>query len=258
MEISETLNYLAAVAASDGPIDGKERDLMKYLLQDFGADSRQAKDLVKSLSQPFTGTATLDTLQSRDVALKLLRALLVISYCDGSFDQEELPFLAPIVERFSVTGPELSRAKLQALYYLKLDAPSVVIPPELIQAEQWDAVCQLAHQQYDTFRKDFQRRFEQELKTADEETCYLAMAVGPPSFDTEHTKNRFLQSHPDFFHLEENEALTLLRDEAERKLRNQWDAAYTSRCNACYLEAPGKRRDLCPRCKAEYGEATRR
>lgn len=258
MELNETLTYLAAAAAADAPIDGRERDLMGHLLKDFGADHSQARQMVKALPNPFTGQASLNTLESREEALKLLRALLVIAYCDGSFDKEEFPFLTPIVDKFSITGEELNSAKQQALYYLRLDPPPIKIAQELVASENWDEVCQQAHHQYEYYRQAFQKKFEEDLGTANEETCYLAMVVGPPTFDTEHAKNRFLQANPDFMHLDNAQATQMLRDEAESHLRTQWEAAYASRCNFCYLEAPGKRRDLCPRCQGEYGVSARR
>jgi hypothetical protein len=258
MELYETVTYLAAAAASDAPIDGREKDLMRHLLPDFGADGDEARKLVNDLPVPFDREATLDTLKDRAVGLKLLRALLVIAYCDGSFDQEELPFLTPIVDRFSISSAELNRAKLQALYFLRLDPPSVKVSGELVSSEDWDSVCRQAHQQHEVFRQQFYQRFQDELDLADEETCYLALAVGPPSFDTEHTRTRFMQTNPDSLHMDEKQVLQLLRDEAEKKLRDQWDSAYASRCNFCYLEAPGKRRDNCPRCQGEYGVAARR
>jgi len=258
MELNEIVNYLGAVAASDAPIDGREKDLMMHLLKDFGADSSQARTMVADLPSPFNREATLNTLESREAALKLLRALLVISYCDGSFDEEEFPFLTPLVDRFSLTASELNRAKLQALYFLRLDPPSVKVGQDLIKSENWDAVCRKAHQQYEIYRKDFYKRFQDDLDNADEETCYMALNVGPPTFDTEHTRNRFLQGNPDICHMEDEQVLQMLRDEAEHTLRKQWEASYAERCNFCYLEAPGKRRDPCPRCGREYGEAAKR
>lgn len=258
MDLKELVHYLGAVAASDGPIDGREKDLMRHLLRDFGASFQEAADLVASLPEPFPGGATLASLQDRQVALNLLRALLVISYCDGCFEREEMPYLTPIVEGFAVSGAELTRQKQQALYYLKLSPPSIPVPAELVSQGQWEAVGRAAKEAYQRLRDDYFNRFQVELKSADEETCYLAMSVGPPSFDISHTKDRFLQSNPDLSHLDEEDSLHLMRDEAERQLRSQWDSAYVDRCNFCFLEAPGKRRDLCPRCQAEYGEAARR
>lgn len=257
MDLKELTIYLGAAAASDEPIDGREKDLMRHLLRDFGADHQQAHDLVAALPEPFQLQATLSTLSSREVALDLVRALLVISYCDGCFEEEEGRFLTPLIERFSLTGPELTKAKQQALYFLKLSPPSIRIPQELVQAQNWDAVSELAHEHYQVIRREFYNRFQSELRTADAETCFLAMSVGPPSFDITHTKERFAQAHPDFFHMDEEESISHLRDESERQLRNQWESAYAARCNFCYLEAPGKRRDPCPRCGADYGEAAR-
>src|SRR5690606_31778290 len=110
MDLNELTIYLAAAAASDEPIDGREKDLMRHLLRDFGADHEQAQALVAGLPEPFHLQANLSTLSSREVALDLVRALLVISYCDGSFEEEEGRFLTPLIERFSLTGPELTKA----------------------------------------------------------------------------------------------------------------------------------------------------
>jgi uncharacterized tellurite resistance protein B-like protein len=258
MDLDELIIYLGAVAASDNPIDGREKDLLRHLLRDFGANQDQAEHLVAALPVPFQAQVTLNSLNSRDKALKLLRAMLVISYCDGSFDPEEVPFLTPVVDRFSITPPELSRLKQHAMYFLRLAPPSITVPPETVQSENWPEVQRIAQEQFNLYRKTFYDRFRAELQGADAETCYLAMAVGAPTFDTKHVRDRFLESHPDFFMMEDEASLKFLRDETEKKMRSQWDAAYSSRCNSCYLEAPGKRRDSCPRCSAEYGEPPRR
>lgn len=258
MELAEIVRHLAAAAAADAPIDGRERDLMRHLLRDFGATHAQSESLVDSLPQQFAAPTTTANLHSRSDALKLLRGLLVISYSDGTFDQEELPFLAPIVDAFSITKEELTRARLQALLYLRLEPSSIELPFDLIESEHWEAATEFAHRRYQELRQAFQSNIQRDLNVADAETCYLAMAVGAPSFDTSYTKERFLQSHPDFFHSDDLQGLQMLRDEAQNQLLKQWEAAYVSRCNFCYLEAPGKRRDLCPRCKGEYGVAARR
>ena len=106
MELQEVVNYLAAAAAADAPIDGRERDLMDHLLQDFGATHSEASKLISALPDPFNLKPTIETLESRDIGLKLLRALLVISYCDGTFDAEELPFLELLVDKFQVRAPK--------------------------------------------------------------------------------------------------------------------------------------------------------
>lgn len=258
MELDELVLYLGAVAAADAPIDGREKDLMRHLLRDFGATQDQAEHLVAALPQPFQANITLNSLQSRDTALKLVRAMLVISYCDGSFDPEEVPFLLPVVDRFSVSPDELSRLKQHAFYFLRLSPPSIVIPPDLISSGNWSEVQKHAREQFELYQETYYQRFHQDLKNADEETCYLAMAFGAPSFDTKPTRDRFLESHPDYLLMEDGSAIHFLRDEAEKKLRSQWESFYAGRCNSCYLEAPGKLRDPCPRCQAEYGEAPRR
>ena len=257
-QLLEIRNYLAGAAASDGPIDGKERDLLQHLLRDFGAEYGQARTMVSDITEAPTSPPSLEGLSCRETALKLLRALLVISYCDGSFDPEELPFLTAVVDRFQFSPSELHRAKQQALFFLRHDFPSIRIPQELLAQQDWDRVCQLAQQHYEFYRKEFYKKFQADLDTADEESCYLAMAVGPPTFDTEYTRERFLQSNPDYLHLDDEEALTLLRDQAEAQLRKQWLASYVDRCNSCYLQAPGKRQDPCPRCGAEYGSSSGR
>ena len=258
MELDEVVLYLGAVAASDAPIDGREKDLLRHLLRDFGATQFQADELIAALPEPFQAQPTLNTLSQRENALRLLRAMLVIAYCDGSFDPEEVPFLTPVIQKFSLTAEELSRAKQQAFYFLRPAPPSINQPQELVRSENWSEIERIAHEQYDLYRDTYFERFRSDLKTANAETCYLAMAVGPPTFDLTYQKERFPNSHPDMTMMDDETTLALLRDEAERKLRSQWEAAYAPRCNSCYLDAPGKRRDLCPRCGAEYGEPPRR
>jgi uncharacterized tellurite resistance protein B-like protein len=258
MDLDELVIYLGAVAAADEPIDGREKDLLRHLLKDFGASQHQAENLVAALPDTFSSQVTLNSLQSRESALKLLRAMLVISYSDGSFDPEEVPYVTPVVERFSITPSELSTLKQQAMYFLRLQPPSIALPQELVESQNWEEVERFAQEQFNLYRQTFHDRFHAEIKDADDETCYLAMAAGAPTFDTKHARDRFLQSHPDFFMMEDADSLKFLRDETEKIMRNRWESAYASRCNSCYLEAPGKRRAPCPRCGAEYGEPPRR
>lgn len=258
MEFQEVVNYLAAAAAADEPIDGYERDLMTRLLQDMGAGQSQAAELVSNLPTPFELEPTLDTVTEQHDGVKLLRGLLVIAYSDGTFDNEELPFLTPLVDKFSISGAELKKLKQQALYFIGLRAPAIRIPQEVAETGNWDQVCEIATEEFKRRKQEYYRRFEKDLDNADEETCYLALNVGPPTFDTSHAKNRFLQSNPDFLHLEDGAAIQLLRDNAEKRLRERFEAAYSARCNFCFLEAPGRRRDPCPRCQKEYGESARR
>ena len=258
MELDEVVLYLGAVAASDAPIDGREKDLLRHLLRDFGATQFQADELVAALPEPFQVQPTLNTLSERTTAIKLLRAMLVIAYCDGSFDPEEVPFLTPVIGKFSLTSDELSRAKQQAFYFLRPAPPSISLPQEVVNSGNWELIQTTAREQFELYRNTYFERFRSDLKGADADTCYLAMSVGPPSFDLAYEKERFLNSHPDMTMMDEESTLALLRDEAERKLRSVWEAAYAPRCNSCYLDAPGKRRDLCPRCGAEYGEPPRR
>lgn len=252
MDMRSIFSYLAAAALSDGPLEGKERELLRLLIRDFGSEFGETQEFLSQVEE-LAGTAVdLSSLSSRESAWKLLRALLVISYCDGSFDREELPYLSALVDRFGFGPQELHRAKQQALFFLRPDFPSVEVPRELIVSENWNAVAQAAQQHLGYLRKEYFHRFQSDLSTSDEETCFLAMDGGPPSFDIEHTKGRFLQSHPDYLHASEEEALQLVRDKAESELRKKWEATYLPRCGACFLEAPGKRRDLCPRCGREY------
>lgn len=257
MQTETIFSYLAAAALSDGPLEGKERDLLLHLIRDFGANMQQAQAMVSEV-EAYAGRATnLSELESKPVAWKVLRALLVISYCDGSFDREEVPFLANLVDRFGFSASELNRAKQQALYFLRPEFPSVQFPAEAVQAQAWKRVCESAQEHVEYLRQEYFRQFQSDLAGADAETCYIAMSVGPPSFDTEHTESRFLQANPDFMHADDSEALQMLRDHAEFELRKRWEAAYTANCGSCFLEAPGRRRDSCPRCQREYGVSAR-
>ncbi len=255
MDLRTVFSYLAAAAISDGPLAGKEKELLRLLIRDFGADFSQAQQCLDQADELARIPVDLALITSREEAWKLVRALLVISYCDGSFDAEELPYLSALVDRFGFSAQELQRAKQQALYFLRPEFPPIEIPGVLIQSQNWNAVAQAAKQNLDFLRKEYFHRFQSDLSTADEEACYLAMDAGPPSFDTEHTKARFLQGNPDFFHADEDEALRILRDRAEFELRKKWEVSYLPHCGSCYLEAPGRRRDPCPRCQKEYGEA---
>lgn len=255
MDLRTIFSYLAAAAISDGPLEGKERELLRLLIRDFGADFGQAQQWVEQAEELAREPVDLASAPSKEQAWKLLRALLVISYCDGSFDPEELPYLSAMVDRFGFSAQDLNRAKQQALYFLRPEFPAVEIPAVLIQSQNWNAVAQAAKQHLDFLRKEYFHRFQSDLSSADEEACYLAMDGGPPSFDTEHAKRRFLQNNPDFFHADEDEGIKILRDRAEFELRKKWEASYLPRCGSCHLEAPGRRRDPCPRCRKEYGEA---
>ncbi len=245
-------HYLCAVAASDRPIDGRETDLMHRMLPDFGIDPGNARSLVAAYEGQ---TASLEGIDSREVGLALLRACLVIAYCDGKFDNDELPFLAPLVDRFQVSGEELKEAKLQALYYLRLEPDSIQVSEHLKQEQQWDALEEATQSQYRVMRDDYQRSVRRDLEQASEETCFVAMNVGPPSFDTSHARERYQESNPDHFHMSEEQAMGALREAAESALLARWESAYKSDCRHCNLEAPGRRRDECPRCGGEYGTA---
>ena len=210
MKLIDIANYLAATAAADGPICGREKDLMRHLLKDFGADSQSAEKIVAELSGVVPNSA-LKTPRDASVAVKLLRGLLVISYSDGSFEKEELPYLRHLVDSFNIQAQQLNTLKLQAHYYLGQDPPSISIPTELLTEENWEGACGFAHERYELFRTDFYRKVKDDLLTADTETCYIAMSVGPPTFDTEHTRDRFLQSNPSFADLEPEQSLTFLR-----------------------------------------------
>lgn len=243
-------HYLCAVAASDAPIDGRETDLMHRMLPDFGVDPGDARTHVASYEgQP----PNLDEIESRSVGLALLRASLVITYCDGVFDTVELPLLTPLVDRFQVSAQELQEAKLQALYYLRLEPESVQLPGHLKESQQWEAVEEAAQAQYRVMRDEYLTSVRRDLDKASEETCYIAMNVGPPSFDTSHARERYQESNPDHFHMTDEQALLSLRDAAERSLMARWESAYKTNCRHCNLEAPGRRRDECPRCGGEYG-----
>ena len=257
MQIEAIFSYLAAAALSDGPLEGKERDLLLHLIRDFGASMQQAQEMVRQVESYVDQANNLSELDSKPLAWKVLRALLVISYCDGSFDREEVPFLANLVDRFGFSAAELNRAKQQALYFLRPEFPPVAVPVDAVQAQAWKRVCESAQEHVEYLRQEYFRRFQAELAAADADTCYIAMSVGPPSFDTEHTEGRFLQSNPDFLHADDSEALQMLRDHAEFELRKRWEAAYEPHCGSCFLEAPGRRRDPCPRCRREYGMAAR-
>lgn len=255
---SEALGqYLIATAWADGEMDGREQDKLRRLMTQFEIPDETVKALMSQWSKESPPLPELD-LEDRDEALALLSALLVISYSDGEFSNTELPLLLPIVEKFQVTGPELQQMKLQALYYLKLDPESLPVPSKPVSEGDWPAVEEAMQATYQQSFDAHVDKTRSEIAMAEPETLYLAIHVGFPSFDTSDSRTRFQQNKSELaeFHKIDDE-LQLLRAEAEKQLIERWQSFYLSRCRSCKLEAPGKRRDPCPRCGEEYGATPR-
>ena len=253
MDSLEIGQYLIATAWADGELDGREQDKLRRLLVQFDISNDEVKSLMDQWSQTPPPTPSLE-LDDRDEALALLSALLVISYSDGEFSSTELPFLAPLVDKFQVTGDELQQMKLQALYYLRLEPESLTLPHGLIKEGNWPAVEETLQATYQQAFDAHVDKTRAEIDFAEADTLYLAINVGFPSFDTSDSRARFKENQEELSRLHNTtDELTLLKAEAEKHLVERWQSFYLSRCRSCKLEAPGKRRDPCPRCGEEYG-----
>lgn len=244
--------YLAAAAWADGPITEGESRLVENLLYGLGHDRDEAQEQLAAWRQRAPGAPDLGSLVDRAQAVALLRALLVLSYSDGHFGIEELPFLSKILDKFKVSSAELQQLRLQARYYLDPEAPAVELPEAYILEGDWEKVSEAAAAERALMRKDAERRIREELKTATEESLLLILYRGR-SYDVAEARAEFEKRRGDL--LERHGACHddgLLQAQILLLSLGKWDRLYSERCVACGLTAPARKGSLCPRCMEDY------
>ncbi len=253
MNDKDLTSYLAAAAWADGPITGAEQDLAENLLFGLGLERDDAECHFEEWKFKAPPAPDLTSLTDRDQALALLRALLTLSYSDGHFGLEELPYLTRILDKFKVTSEELKQLRLQACYYLDPDAQMVNVPSELVEAGRWDDVEQAASQAKSELRAETENKIRKDLLAASFETLQLVLHRGR-SYDLAEAGAEFARRRESM--LERFGAMTdeqLLQAQIMLIATAKWERQYQLSCSECDLAAVGRRGDVCPRCGEDYG-----
>lgn len=252
MNNTELAAYLAAAAWADGPMSDSEGDLVENLLYSLGLERAEATELLKEWEFKAPPAPDLASLQEREQGTALLRALLVLSYSDGHFGIEELPYLTKVLDKFKISTSELVQLRLQAQYYLDPEGPIIDSPPQLIEQGRWPEVEQAARESRSRLRAACERKIREELKTASEDSL-LVMLYRGRSFDRQEAAAEFEKRRADL--AERHGALSdpeLLQAQIALVTMAKWDRLYADRCASCGLAAPGRRGSLCPRCNEDY------
>lgn len=252
MKDDDIAAYLTAAAWADGPISDTEQDLVGNLLFSLGLEREQARELLESWEFKAPSPPDLASLTDRQQAIALLRALLVLSYSDGHFGLEELPYLTKVLDKFKVSTEELVQLRLQAHYYLDPEAEAIPIPEDLIEAGRWEEIEALAKATKDELRRACERKIREELHTASEDSLLLMLYRGR-SFDVAEARTEFekrraalVERHGDVSDTE------LLQSQLVVMTLAKWERLYAERCASCELGAPGRKATLCPRCNEDY------
>ncbi len=244
--------YLTAAAWADGPISETESRLVENLLYGLGHERDEAHDRLRLWQYKAPAAPDLASLRDREQAIALLRALLVLSYSDGHFGIEELPYLSKILDKFKVSTEELVQLRLQGRYYLDPEAAALEIPEEYVVGGDWDQVAEAARQERTLMRAEAERRIREELSSATMATLLLILYRGR-SYDLKDAEAEFEKRRGDLIErhgARHDEAL--LQAQIGLLTLAKWDRLYAERCAACGLEAPGLKGSLCPRCKEDY------
>lgn len=244
--------YLTAAAWADGPITDSERCLVENLLFNLGLERGEANDLLDNWEFKAPSPPSLQSLSDRSQAVALLRALLVVSYSDGHFGMEELPYLTKILDRFKVSTEEMRQLRLQAQYYLDPSSDPVAVPEDLIAGQRWDELAEFARQHQARLRQLQEAKIRQELQAAQRDSL-LVMLYRGRSFDIAEAAAEFAKRQEDLRErhgpLPDNE---LLQAQLTLMTLAKWDRLYAERCSNCQLAAPGRKGDPCPRCQEDY------
>lgn len=252
MNNSELAAYLSAAAWADGPVTDSEQNLVENLLFSLGLERDEAKGLLKQWEFKAPESPDLSALSDRGQGIGLLRALLILSYSDGHFGIEELPYLSKILDRFKVSSEELMQLRLQARYYLDPETHNVEIDPVLVEGGRWTEVESSAQAVKTRLREEARRRIADELMMADETTLLLSLYRGR-DFDPDYARAEFEKRREDLIerHGPKYDS-QLLQAQILVMTMAKWDRLYADRCAGCGLNAPGRKGDLCPRCGEEY------
>jgi uncharacterized tellurite resistance protein B-like protein len=252
MEDEHIAAYLAAAAWADGPISDSERALVENLLFNLGLERGEAAELLKQWEFKAPTPPDLSTLTDRAQGIALLRALLVVSYSDGHFGMEELPYLTKVLDKFKVSSEELMQLRLQAQYYLDPEAPNIEVTMDLVQAERWPEVEAQAREERARLRAALEHKMREELMSASLDSL-LVMLYRGRSFDVEEARTEFEKRRGDL--IERHGAMHddgLLRAQIMLATLARWDRLYADGCRSCGLAAPGRKGSLCPSCSEDY------
>lgn len=252
MNNTELAAYLAAAAWADGPMSDTEGDLVENLLYSLGLERAEATELLKAWEFKAPPPPDLGNLKERSQGVALLRALLVLSYSDGHFGIEELPYLTKVLDKFKISTEELVQLRLQAQYYLDPEAPIIMSPQALVEAGRWEEVEVAAREARTQLRASCEAKIRQELKTASEDSL-LVMLYRGRSFDPLEARAEFEKRRADL--MERHGAKPdseLLQAQIALVTMAKWDRLYSERCASCGLAAPGRRGSVCPRCSEDY------
>ena len=252
MKNFELAAYLSAAAWADGPVTASEQTLVENLLFSLGLERDEAKEFLKAWEFKAPDSPDISGLTERAQAIGLLRALLILSYSDGHFGIEELPYLSKILDKFKVTSVELSQLRLQARYYLDPEAHNIESDPSLIEAGRWEEVEASAQSAKTRLRDEASRRIAEELQSADDASLLLSLYRGR-DFDLEQAKAEFEKRRGDLIERHGPKYDSgLLQAQVLLTTMAKWDRLYADRCAGCGLKAPGRKGDLCPRCGEDY------
>lgn len=252
MRNEDVAAYVAAAAWADGPISDDERALVENLLFSLGLERREAAELLRGWEFKAPAPPDLSSLTDRAQGIALLRALLVLSYSDGHFSMDELPYLTKILDKFKVSTDELNQLRLQAQYYLEPEAPPIEVSRPLVDAGRWDAVEAQARESRAELRSATERKIRQELSTASLDSL-LVMLYRGRAFDLNEATLEFEKRRGDL--IERHGAMhddRLLQTQIALVTLAKWDRLYADRCASCGLAAPGRKGSLCPRCSEDY------
>jgi hypothetical protein len=244
--------YLASAAWADGPMSDAERDLLENLLFSLGLEREGARERLKAWEFKAPESADLSGLTDRGQAVALLRALLVLSYSDGHFGIEELPYLSKILDKFKISTEELVQLRLQAQFSLDPEAPQVEVDPALVSAERWDAVEEAARTARQALRQEAEGRVKEQLREATLDSLKVMLYRGR-AFDLAEAKAEFEKRRGDL--IERHGSMYddgLLQAQLALFTMARWDRLYAERCASCGLAAPGRKGTLCPRCNEDY------
>ena len=252
MKNDELAAYLAAAAWADGPMSDSEGDLVENLLFGLGLERAEAAEHLKAWEFKAPPAPGLSNLTDRAQGISLLRALLVLSYSDGHFGIEELPYLTKVLDKFKVSTEELVQLRLQAQYYLDPEGPGLEYPQGLVEAGNWEGLEDAAREARARIRVACERKICEELKTASDDSL-LVMLYRGRSFDLAEARAEFEKRRLDL--IERHGAMhdnNLLQTQVALVTMAKWDRLYVDRCTSCGLAAPGRRGTVCPRCSEDY------
>jgi uncharacterized tellurite resistance protein B-like protein len=244
--------YLAAAAWADGPMSESECSLVENLLYCLGLERTAAADMLKGWEFKAPTPPDLASLTDRGQGVALLRALLILSYSDGHFGMEELPYLTKILDKFKIPTDELVQLRLQAQFYLEPEAPEIPSTAPGMSVGDWSLVESSARESRSQLRARTEHQVRETLKTASLDSLVLILYRGR-SYDLVQAHAEFEKRRADL--LDRHGAMhddRLLQTQITLVTMAKWDRLYSDRCSGCGLAAPGRKGSPCPRCGEDY------